>query len=88
MKINPLGSAGNLYQKRMDHYRTNDNPTSKQTDKVEISKEAQQMQQKSDFSTQRKDKVEELKKQIEAGEYKMDTKETARKFYEYWNGKA
>ncbi|WP_240374383.1 flagellar biosynthesis anti-sigma factor FlgM [Bacillus piscicola] len=88
MKINPLGSANNPYQKRMDAQRIDKENISRQPkDKVEISKEAKSMQQGKSIDTLRQEKVERLKQQVESGEYTIDPKKTANKFYRHWTGK-
>lgn len=88
MKINPLGPSGNPYQKRVDAQRTEQPGASKPSkDKLEISHEAQQMKLGKDINELRQEKVNELKKRVETGEYKVDPKETARKFIQFWTNK-
>ncbi|GAE26509.1 negative regulator of flagellin synthesis [Halalkalibacter wakoensis JCM 9140] len=85
MKINPYHSIQqNPYRKQMEKNEKAADMSTKR-DKLEISTEAMQMQKGTKLEQERADKVEALKKQIEAGEYKVDAKAVAHKFYEYWN---
>ncbi len=86
MKINPYQPLQqNLYRKQMEKseqiygFRT-------QSDKVEISPEALEMQKGTPFEKARQEKVAELQRKIEAGEYKINAQAVANKFYEFWNG--
>lgn len=84
MKINPYQSIQqSLYKKQVDKMGKNENVRKKQ-DEVQISSEALQRQQETQ-DPERLKKVEALKQQIEAGQYKVDPKAVAAKFYDYWN---
>ncbi|MDT8858791.1 flagellar biosynthesis anti-sigma factor FlgM [Alkalihalobacillus sp. MEB130] len=85
MKINPYQSIQqNPYRKQIEKSEKAATVSSKQ-DKLEISSEALQMQKGTKMEQERAEKVNALKKQIEAGEYKVDSKAVANKFYEFWN---
>ncbi|MCL7746742.1 flagellar biosynthesis anti-sigma factor FlgM [Halalkalibacter alkaliphilus] len=85
MKINPYNSIHqNPYRKQIEK---NDKAAgvSAKRDKLEISSEALQMQKGTKIEQERAEKVKALKQKIDAGEYKVDAKAVANKFYEYWN---
>jgi negative regulator of flagellin synthesis FlgM len=86
MKINPFGSQGiNPYQRQMNKVDQAGLAMNKQTDKVEISSTAKEMQQVSQLEKQRQAKVEELKLQVENGTYKMDSKESAKGMIHFYS---
>ncbi|QOY37017.1 flagellar biosynthesis anti-sigma factor FlgM [Anaerobacillus isosaccharinicus] len=84
MKINPYGNIQNIYKKSIEKQQPKAD-VSKKADKLEISTEAKLMQQETRISTERKEKVEQLKAQVQSGEYKVNPQEVAKKFYEFWN---
>ncbi len=43
------------------------------------------MQKGTRIENERQEKVEALKQQIEAGEYKVNPQAVANKFYDFWN---
>lgn len=57
----------------------------KKKDQVEISPEAKLMQQESKIVADRQEKMEALKEKVQNGEYKVNSQEVARKFYDFWN---
>lgn len=86
MKINNnAGPAGiNPYlraKNKMDNLEKNHG---QQTDKVEISSAAKEMQQMSQIAVQRQQRVEELKNQVQTGTYKHDSKETAKSLHDFF----
>lgn len=84
MKINPFSNMQNIYRKQLEKSQPGGEVTKKK-DQLEISTEAKKMQQESKIVTDRKEKIEALKGKIENGEYKVNSEEVARKFYEFWN---
>lgn len=84
MKINPFSNIQNSYRKQFEKSQPGGEVTKKK-DQLEISTEAKKMQQESKIVTDRKEKIEALKAKIENGEYKVNSEEVARKFYEFWN---
>ncbi|CAM3209446.1 flagellar biosynthesis anti-sigma factor FlgM [Sporolactobacillus spathodeae] len=54
-------------------------------DKVEISAEARHMQEVGKMDETRSNKVEQLKAQVQSGDYHVDAKSIAAKMYAYWN---
>ena len=84
MKINPYHSVSNVYRQSIE--RTNPKKGRRlKKDQVEISQAALEMQKGTPFEKARQEKVAELKKKIEAGEYKVHPHSVAAKFYEFWN---
>ncbi|NEU30262.1 flagellar biosynthesis anti-sigma factor FlgM [bacterium LRH843] len=85
MKINPYQSVHqNPYRKQMDKVEKAEVAKAK-SDKLEISAEALTMQKGTKFEIERQEKVAELKRKIEAGEYKVNPQAVASKFYDFWN---
>lgn len=89
MKINNnMGPSGiNPYKRQMNKLEATANPHGKKADKVEISSTAKEMQQISQVSMERKQKVEDLKIQVENGTYKLDPKETAKSILSFYQKK-
>lgn len=89
MKIsNNIGPSGiNPYKRQMNKLDAAANTHNKKADKVEISSTAKEMQQLSQVSVQRQEKVEELKLQVENGTYKLDAKETAKSILNFYHKK-
>ncbi len=77
MNVNP-------YKKQLEQVEQAKQMNSKQTDKIEISKEAQQLQQKSPLEAARQEKVEAIKQQVESGTYKVDPQAAAKKMVDFW----
>ncbi|WP_226085910.1 MULTISPECIES: flagellar biosynthesis anti-sigma factor FlgM [Mesobacillus] len=89
MKINNnFGPSGiNPYKRQMNKLDAAASSQNKKADKVEISSTAKEMQQLSQISVDRKQKVEELKIQVENGTYKLDSKETAKSIINFYRNK-
>ncbi|MBT2678855.1 flagellar biosynthesis anti-sigma factor FlgM [Bacillus sp. ISL-35] len=89
MKINNnFGPSGiNPYKRQMNKLDAAAAAQNKKADKVEISSTAKEMQQLSQVSVERKQKVEELKIQVENGTYKLDSKETAKSIINFYRNK-
>ncbi len=54
-------------------------------DQLQISDEALKLQQKNPLVLDRQERVDELKKQVQNGEYKVQPEKVAKAFYDYWN---
>lgn len=89
MKINNnFGPSGiNPYKRQMNKLDAAATSQNKKADKVEISSTAKEMQQLSQVSLDRKQKVEDLKIQVENGTYKLDSKETAKSILNFYHKK-
>ncbi|KYD09164.1 flagellar biosynthesis anti-sigma factor FlgM [Heyndrickxia sporothermodurans] len=84
MKINNIGNHGiNPYKKQMNKMEQV-NKSGKQVDKVEISGAAKEMQQLSSIEKERQAKVEQLKKQVENGQYKIDPEKISTSIMKYY----
>lgn len=87
MKINPLGTSGvNPYNRQVNKVDTT-KTTPLPKDKVEISASAKEMQQVSQISAERQNKLDELKSQIEKGTYKMNASDTAKSILDFYSNK-
>ncbi len=84
MKINPYSQIQNVYRKQVEKQQPKSDVSQKR-DQLQISNEAKLMQQETRISTERKERVEALKAQVNAGEYKVNAEDVARKFYDFWN---
>ncbi len=84
MKITSYGvNAVNAYKNQVRNVKSNTNKASF-ADKIEISKAAQEMQGVSTYSTERADHVQQLKKDIASGEYKVDARKVAEDMLKYY----
>ncbi len=55
-----------------------------EADQIEISKQAKELQQSSRYDAERKAHIEQLKNQIQQGEYKVDPKKVAHSIAKYY----
>ncbi|WP_339210956.1 flagellar biosynthesis anti-sigma factor FlgM [Aeribacillus sp. FSL K6-8210] len=86
MKIHSYRSSNvNPYQKQMD--ASKQMKVEVQKDRVEISKQAKQLQQTSGFDLQRQEKVQEIKKEIESGTYKIAPDLIAKSMIQFYKKK-
>lgn len=84
MKITSYGvNAVNAYKNQVRNVKSNTNKASF-ADKIEISKAAQEMQGVSTYSTERANHVQQLKKDIASGEYKVDARKVAEDMLKYY----
>ena len=84
MKITSHGiHSVNPYTKQQN---TNKATTEKSTsvDKIEISSAAKEMQVSSTYNTERAEKLQNLKAQIQTGEYKVDANKLAENMLKYY----
>ncbi|MCA1064586.1 flagellar biosynthesis anti-sigma factor FlgM (plasmid) [Rossellomorea sp. AcN35-11] len=85
MKINPSQLAG------LQTYRTQSQPTRQEQtgkvkeDRLEISSATREMHTK--FETERHERVQALKQQVENGEYKVDPSQVAKNMISFWSAK-
>lgn len=85
MKINPFGPLNNNpYRKQIEQQEIK-RETVKKRDQLEISSEAKEMLSQEKVTKAREEKVEALKQQVQSGNYKVDPKAVANKFYEFWS---
>lgn len=84
MKITSYGiNAVNAYKNQVRNVKSGVNKASF-ADKIEISKTAQEMQGVSTYSTERAERVQQLKKDINSGEYKVDARKVAEDMLKYY----
>ncbi|MFT9819936.1 flagellar biosynthesis anti-sigma factor FlgM [Lysinibacillus sp. NPDC056185] len=84
MKITSYGiNAVNAYKNQVRDVKSSANKVSF-ADKIEISKTAQEMQGVSTYSTERAERVQQLKKDINSGEYKVDARKVAEDMLKYY----
>ncbi|MBP2241976.1 negative regulator of flagellin synthesis FlgM [Cytobacillus eiseniae] len=85
MKINNFGTSGiNPYKSQMNKLDKAAKTTANATDKIEISSTAKEMQQVSHYAASRQAKVDELKIQIENGNYKVNPNEIANSILNFY----
>ncbi|MGE6611842.1 flagellar biosynthesis anti-sigma factor FlgM [Peribacillus sp. NPDC076916] len=85
MKINNVGMTGvNPYKLQANKTGNIQESKAKSSDKVEISSAAKEMQQSSPILAARQAKVEELKIQVEKGNYKLNAKATAKGLIDFY----
>ncbi|KOS60744.1 flagellar biosynthesis anti-sigma factor FlgM [Lysinibacillus agricola] len=84
MKITTYGiNAVNAYKNKVHNVKSGTNKASF-ADKIEISKAAQEMQGVSTYSTERAERVQQLKEDIDSGEYKVDARKVAEDMLKYY----
>ncbi|MEG0472391.1 MAG: flagellar biosynthesis anti-sigma factor FlgM [Solibacillus sp.] len=84
MKINPIGiQAINSYKNQTRSVNnTKTNPSF--ADQIEISSQAKEMQGTSTYATDRANKVQKLKEEIQSGNYKVDARQVAEDMLKYY----
>ncbi|MGE7842246.1 flagellar biosynthesis anti-sigma factor FlgM [Lysinibacillus sp. NPDC093712] len=84
MKITSYGvNAVNAYKNQIRNVKSGDNKASF-ADKIEISKAAQEMQGVTTYSTERAERVQQLKADIDSGEYKVNARKVAEDMLKYY----
>ena len=85
MKINSFNRPDtNPYSKQINHVEKHTRTERIEADQIQISKEAKELQQSSKYDAERKARVEQLKNQIEQGNYKVDPKKVAYSMAKYY----
>lgn len=86
MKINNFGRVGmNPYAKQIE--KMDKAATIAKKDKIEISTEALELQKGNSIEAKREERVQQLKEQVQNGEYKVNSRNVAEKLYSFWNEK-
>lgn len=84
MKINSLGvNAVNPYNNQQRIMKSNENKTSF-ADKIEISSAAKELQVRSNYSNERTERVQQLKADIQSGDYKVNARKVAEDMLNYY----
>lgn len=85
MKINNYGvNPVNPYKNQQLKAEATKKATASFSDHLEISSQAKDLQGIKDYSTERAEKVQALKQQIEAGTYKVDSNKLAADLLNYY----
>ena len=85
MKITSLNmNSINPYNKQLKNITTSEAKSKKQTDKIEISATAKEMSVSSKYSSERAQKVQQLKQQVQSGEYQVNTQKVAEDILKYY----
>lgn len=85
MKINKINlPAVNPYKTNQVKAEQAEQKTKMKTDKLEISNEAKQLSEKSSFTIERNERVQQLKAQVESGNYKVDAEQLASNLVKYY----
>ncbi|MGE7761812.1 flagellar biosynthesis anti-sigma factor FlgM [Peribacillus sp. NPDC097895] len=85
MKINNVGMTGvNPYNLQANKVGNIKESKVNASDKVEISSAAKEMQQQSSIPAARQAKVNELKSQVENGNYKLNAQATAKGLIDFY----
>ncbi|MFQ3545369.1 flagellar biosynthesis anti-sigma factor FlgM [Halobacillus rhizosphaerae] len=88
MKINgPNHSNFNPYQKQMNK-QMEPKKSSGQQDRLEISKQALNMQGNEKTHPSRQKKIDQIKHDIDTGNYQVNAKATAKKMLDFWSNKS
>lgn len=83
MKIQgPKMTQVNAYKNQMNKHI--DHKNEKQKDQLMISNKAKQLQKKDKISDNRLAHINEIKRAIETGEYKIETEKIAQKMIDFW----
>ncbi|MFJ7950798.1 flagellar biosynthesis anti-sigma factor FlgM [Lysinibacillus sp. NPDC096418] len=84
MKISNYGvNAVNAYKNQVRNVKSANNKSSF-ADKIEISKAAQNMQGVTTYSSERTERVQQLKSEIDSGEYKVNARKVAEDMLKYY----
>lgn len=85
MKINNVNlSPVNPYKANELNAQKSVKSLGAQTDKLEISSQAKQLSEISSYSAERNERIQEIKAQIDAGTYKVDSREIAKNLLSYY----
>lgn len=58
-----------------------------QSDQLEISKQAKKLQENNQSSTERMKYVQEIKREVDSGTYRVDSEKTTKKMIDFWSRK-
>jgi len=85
VKITSYGiHSVNPYTKQQNTIKPMSEKSSSSVDKIEISSAAKEMQISSNYNTERTEKLQKLKEQIQSGEYKVDANKLAEDVLKYY----
>lgn len=85
VKITSYGvNSINPYNKQPKNIKAAENKATSSTDKIEISATAKEMSAPSIYSSERAQKIQNIKEQIQSGEYKVDARKVAEDLLKYY----
>lgn len=85
MKITSFGvNSVNPYNKQQKNLKAAESKSVAATDKIEISSAAKEMSASSTYSTERAQKIQQLKEQIHSGNYQVDSRKVAEDMLNYY----
>ena len=84
MKINPLGTRAIQSYNQAQSVKNVGKKSESFADKLEISSKAKQMQLSSSYESERADKVNKIKEDINSGTYKVDARQVAQDMLNYY----
>lgn len=84
MKINPLGIRAVQSYNQAPTVKKTEKKSDSFADKLEISSKAKEMQVTSSYESERADKVNKLKEDINSGTYKVDARQVAQDMLKYY----
>ncbi|MCF6138759.1 flagellar biosynthesis anti-sigma factor FlgM [Pseudalkalibacillus berkeleyi] len=85
MKINRFGNiSNNPYKQQINKQNEQQNQQQVKQDQIQISKEALEMQKSGGASKERTERIEQLKNEVQSGNYKVDAEKVAQKFADFW----
>jgi len=85
MKVNPTGIDRIQYYQNHIKKIEQEKPQKQSEDKIEISSQAKDLQIASQLIAEREERVQQLKKQIEEGSYKVQPSLVAEKMLQYFS---
>ncbi|KIL49911.1 flagellar biosynthesis anti-sigma factor FlgM [Jeotgalibacillus soli] len=87
MKINPFNNPNiNPYNRQQKKAELAEQQKNRVSDKVEISSAAKEMQDGSRIQMERQARIDQLKVDVESGNYKVDSKKVAEDLFKHYRG--
>jgi negative regulator of flagellin synthesis FlgM len=85
MRINHFNSIqNNLYKKQTQDVKQEIVQSAYKKDEIQISDEAKRLLSSSKFEQERADKVNEIKRQVQSGNYQVNTSKVAKSILDFW----
>lgn len=83
MKIQGPNPILNAYQKQQQ--KVYDKKRTEQKDKIDISQTAKSLQKNQQYEVNRQNHVQQIKEQVQQGEYKVNYEQLADKMIDFWS---
>jgi negative regulator of flagellin synthesis FlgM len=85
MRINHFNSIqNNPYKKQTQDMKQESVQSAFKKDEIQISDEAKKLLSSSKFEQERAEKVNEIKRQVESGDYQVNTSKIAKSILDFW----